>query len=585
MAYFLLNIASFNLFIILLFLVRKMLNRQLSPLYQGRYWNLAGLGLLFFIPNQLINGVRELIYYRLQDVVSNKEVPDSIQLDHVRGMVETSSSGWMNNNALPANAFLEKLLVSLFVVWAVGTVIVLIRSLYSYSQFRRMIQKAEIVVNGQSYVQLERAQRRVHYHRKGLSLLQSEEISSPATFGIFHPSIIIPSSFIESASEEQLYYILLHELVHQKRKDALQNYLLMGISIVNWFNPISYLMMKQARKDREISCDQAVMRLLDEEDIFFYGSTLLDCADRNENSYLLGFSDKRSELKRRIELISSFQPSSTKKLAIRFGLISVLVAGLFLLVPQARTEEKDQFSKQRMTIEQKSDPLFDKNDDNSLVIYDEAGARYLAYNQAGGHTRYSPDSTYKIWSALFALDEKKIDQGDNVKAWNGTKYPVKSWNQDQNLQMALTNSTNWYFQQLDSELGKAKLKEKFQSIHYGNMNLLGGIDNYWLESSLKISPFEQVELLKKLFKGELQFSAEDTAFVKQSIRLQEQPEYSLYGKTGTGNSVSASTGWFIGSLETTKGDYYFACHLQGEGATGSAAAQKTLAILRDLEIV
>lgn len=584
MAYFLLNIASFNLFLVLLFLVRKLLNRQLSPLYQGRYWNLAGLGMLFFVPNQLITQFRELIYYRLQDVVSNKEVSESIQLDHVRGMAEATSAGWMNNNALPANPFLEKLLVSLFVVWAVGTTIVLIRSLHSYSQFRRMIRKAEIVVNDQSYVQLERAQRRVNYHRKGLSLLQSKEISSPATFGIFHPSIIIPSSFIESAPEEQLYFILLHELVHQKRKDALQNYLLMGISIVNWFNPISYLMMKQARKDREISCDQAVMRVLDDEDIFFYGSTLLDCADRNGNSYLLGFSDKRSELKQRIELISSFKHSSTKKLAIRFGLISILVAGLFLLVPQARTEEKDQLSKQHMTIEQKSDPLFDKNDDNSLVIYDEAGARYLTYNQAGGHTRYSPDSTYKIWSALFALDEKKIDQGDNVKAWNGTKYPIKSWNQDQNLQMALTNSTNWYFQQLDFELGKAKLKEKFQSINYGNMNLLGGLDNYWLESSLKISPFEQVDLLRKLFKGEMQFSAEDTAFVKQSIRLQEQPEYSLYGKTGTGNSVSASTGWFIGSLETTKGDYYFACHLQGEGATGSAAAQKTFAILRDLEI-
>lgn len=584
MAYFLLNIASFNLFLILLFLVRKLLNRQLSPLYQGRYWNLAGLGLLFFIPNQLINGVRELIYYRMQDVVSSREIPDSIQLDNVQGMVEASSSGWLNNNALPANAFLDKLLVILFVVWTVGAVIVLVRSLHSYSQFRRMIQKAELVENGQAYVQLERAKRQVHYHRKGLILLQSEEINSPATFGVFHPSIIMPSSFIESASEEQLYFILLHELVHQKRKDALQNYLLMVVSIVNWFNPISYLMTKQARNDREISCDQTVMRLLDEEDIFFYGSTLLDCANRNGNSYLLGFSGKRSELKKRIELISSFQPAPTKKLAVKFILISALVAGLFLLVPQARTEEKDRLSKLNATIEQKSDPLFDKNEDNSLVIYDEANTHYLTYNQAGGHKRYSPDSTYKIWSALFALDQKKIDQGDNVKIWDGTKYPIKSWNQDQTLQMALTNSTNWYFQQLDSELGKAKLKEKFQSINYGNMNLLGGIDNYWLESSLKISPFEQVDLLRKLFKGEMQFSAEDTAFVKQSIRLQEQPEYSLYGKTGTGNSVSASTGWFIGSLETNKGNYYFACHLQGENATGSAAAQKTLAILRDLEI-
>lgn len=116
------------------------------------------------------------------------------------------------------------------------------------------------------------------------------------------------------------------------------------------------------------------------------------------------------------------------------------------------------------------------------------------------------------------------------------------------------------------------------------MNLLGGIDNYWLESSLKISPFEQVDLFRKLLEGKLSFSTDNVAFVKEAIHLQTQPEYTLYGKTGTGNGVTTSTGWFLGSMETNKGNYYFACHLQGAKATGSAAAEKTLAILKELEI-
>ncbi|MFR3684246.1 MAG: BlaR1 family beta-lactam sensor/signal transducer [Enterococcus sp.] len=584
MAYFLLNLASFNLILLLLYLVRKLLNSQLSPLYQGKYWQLTALGGLLLIPSRQLSGLRELIYYRMQEVVPARKLSDGIRLDNVQGLIGDSSAGWLNDNALPVNDFLKNLSLILLILWIVGIIFFFVRSLRAFVPFQRLIREADLVEEERIYLELERAKKKLGLSGKSTVILQSEMLNSPATAGVFQPRIILPRSFVEGASAEQVYFILLHELVHQRNKDALQNYFLMGIAILNWFNPVSWLILKQARKDREISCDQSVMQALDDEDIFHYGVTLLDCAAKNENSYLLGFSGKRNELKRRIELISSFQPLATKRLAIKFALISMLIAGLFMLVPQARTAEQDKISNQIAKIEQRSDPLFDKNENNSLVIYDETGEHYLTYNQVGAHKRYSPDSTYKIWSAMFALDEKKLDRDNTLRSWDGTKYPIADWNQDQDLKQALTNSTNWYFQQLDSELGKTRLKEKFHSINYGNMNLLGRIDNYWLESSLKISPFEQVELYRKLFNGELYFSSEDTALVKASLRLQSQSNVSLYGKTGTGNSIFGSTGWFLGSIETTKGNYYFACHLQGEGATGTIAAQKTLEILKELEI-
>lgn len=584
MTHFLLNIVSANLYLILLFILRRLLDKQLSPIYQGKYWNLAGLTVFFFIPNQLLTGFKDLIYYRMQSVMPGRALPTSLHLDNAQSFMGETASGWMNDNALPANDFGSIFLWSMAAVWSIGVVIFLVRAIYSYSKFRKMIRAAVQVDDQRVQKQLAKAENCLGYSRKGLVLLQSDGVDSPATFGVFPPTIILPNNFIAKALNEQLFFILLHELVHQRNRDTVQNNLLFGLSILNWFNPVSYLIVKQARSDREISCDQSVMRLLNEEDVFFYGTTLLDYAQKNQNSYLLGFSGKREELTRRIECISSFQPSANKKLAAKFMAVIALVVGIFLIVPQARTDETDQFSRQEPLVEQKSDPLFDQNENNSLVIYDESKDRYLTYNQAAGHKRYSPDSTYKIWSALFALDAQKIDRANNVRAWDGTDYPIDSWNHDQNLQTALTNSTNWYFQQLDSELGKTKLKENFRSINYGNMNLLGGIDNYWLESSLKISPFEQVDLFRKLLEGKLSFSTDNVAFVKEAIHLQTQPEYRLYGKTGTGNSVTTSTGWFLGSMETNKGNYYFACHLQGAKATGSAAAEKTLAILKELEI-
>lgn len=584
MTHFLFNLASFNLFLILLFLFRKLLGKQLSPLFQGKYWHLTGLGFLFFIPNQFFSKIREMIFYRIQSAIPNGTIPSTSPIENAQAILNSNPSDWMNNNALPANGLLERGMLLLGLLWTAGFVIFLIRSTISYLQFHKMIRSTVLVEDKRIYTQLQKAAERLRYKKKDLVILQSDQVRSPSTFGVFHPRIILPNHFIDQASEDQLFFILLHELVHQKNKDAAQNYLLIGIAILNWFNPFSYLIVKQAREDREIACDQRVMHLLEEEDIYHYGTTLLSLAQKREHSYLLSFSGKRNELRRRIESISSFHPSSTKTITVKFGLISALVIAFFFVIPQARTDEKDPFSHQEKWIEQKSDPLFDQHANNSLVIYDEAKDRYLAYNQAGGHTRYSPDSTYKIWSALFALDEKTITDIDNQKAWDGTTYPFKSWNRDQTLQTALTNSTNWYFQQLDSELGKEKLKEKFHSINYGNMNLLGGIDHYWLESSLKISPFEQVNLLRKLVDGDLHFSTKDVSFVKEAIRLQTQSDHILYGKTGTGNSLQTSTGWFIGLIETKKGNYYFACHLQGNSATGTAAAQKTLAILRKLEI-
>lgn len=407
MAHFLLNLGSFNLFLFILFLIKKLLNVQISPLYQGKYWYLTALGLLIFIPNQLVSDLQDMIYYRIQNVVTTREITNEIQLYNTPKLIGHTPIDWLNDNNIPATDFLGTILFILLILWAIGTVLFFIRSLFSFIQIRKIIRDGDLVEENQIYVGLKKAKAQLELNRKSIVILQSDMLSSPATYGVFHPCIILPISFVEDSSDEQLYFILLHELVHQKNRDALQNYFLMGMAILNWFNPISWFILKQARLDREISCDQSVMKVLDDEDIFFYGSTLLNSVEANRSSYLLGFSGNRNELKRRIELISSFQPLPTKQLTVKFILISVLVVGVFMLVPQARTEEQDQISNQIAKIEQRSDPLFDKNENNSLVIYDETGERYLTYNQSGAHKRYSPDSTYKIWSAMFALDEKK----------------------------------------------------------------------------------------------------------------------------------------------------------------------------------
>jgi len=73
------------------------------------------------------------------------------------------------------------------------------------------------------------------------------------------------------------------------------------------------------------------------------------------------------------------------------------------------------------------------------------------------------------------------------------------------------------------------------NIQYENQNLAGGIEDYWLESSLKISPIEQVQQLKDFYTNQFEFDEKNIQFVKDAIKLDTKDNAALYEKTGTGS--------------------------------------------------
>ena len=103
---------------------------------------------------------------------------------------------------------------------------------------------------------------------------------------------------------------------------------------------------------------------------------------------------------------------------------------------------------------------------------------------------------------------------------------------------------------------------------------------------MKISPVEQVELLKAFYQNTFDFTSENIKAVKDSIHLSSSASGTLYGKTGTGRVDGQDiSGWFIGYVETPKNTYFFATNIQAEnGATGSTAAEITLSILSNLNL-
>ena len=148
--------------------------------------------------------------------------------------------------------------------------------------------------------------------------------------------------------------------------------------------------------------------------------------------------------------------------------------------------------------------------------------------------RVAPNSTYKIYNALFGLEENIISPENSFMNWNGTQYPFEAWNIDQTLPSAMSASVNWYFHSIDEQLGEDSVQEYLRKIGYGNEDLSNDFSSYWMESSLKISPIEQVELLTKLQNNSLEFAPENVEAVKDSIHIFSSSFGDFYGKTGTG---------------------------------------------------
>lgn len=418
-------------------------------------------------------------------------------------------------------------------------------------------------------------------------------LKSPIMVGVLKPCIYLPIHLISEYRASDMRYMLLHELQHYRHKDAIAGYLMNLAGIIYWFNPAVWAALKEMRSDREVACDTSVLKMLNEKDYEDYGNTLINFAEKISLTpfpFAAGLGGNMKQIQRRILNIAYYQkPTIWKQIRglTAFCMIAVLLLSVTpILSTYAAEANLYKWNTSDEKISQIDLSAYFEGYKGSFVLYDSNADDWNIYDMEQATTRVSPNSTYKIYDSLFALEEGIITPEDSFIAWNKTKYPFEAWNTDQTLPSAMTSSVNWYFQTLDEQLGKSGLQSYIQKIGYGNKNISGELSSYWLESTLKISPVEQVELLTAMYHNRFGFAPENIQTVKNSIRLSAAPSETIYGKSGTGRVNGQDiNGWFIGYVEKSDNVYYFATNIQGEsGATGSNAADITMSVLSDLRI-
>ena len=240
-------------------------------------------------------------------------------------------------------------------------------------------------------------------------------------------------------------------------------------------------------------------------------------------------------------------------------------------------------------------PIFKKaNVQGTFVLVDGQTGRTLRYNPERAQKRFLPASTYKIPNSLIAMETGVATGPDFTLKWNSTVAPRQSWwptvwGQDHTLKTALPNSVVWYYQELARRVGPERMQSYVDRFRYGNQNITGGIDRFWLTGGLRISAEEQVDFLRRFYSGKLGVSERTTRTVKELLVLEQTPQYRLSGKTGwagLGDPSVPEVGWFVGYLERDERVHFFAINIDiMKNEDAAARLSVTKAILRDLGLI
>lgn len=217
----------------------------------------------------------------------------------------------------------------------------------------------------------------------------------------------------------------------------------------------------------------------------------------------------------------------------------------------------------------------------SFVLYDVNNRYYIRHNEQAGAERFSPCSTFKIFNSLAALEAGVIKDENEIIKWDSVMRDRPELNKDHTLKTAFQVSVVWFYQELARGIGEQRMKSYIDSVKYGNMDISGGIDKFWLMSSLQISANEQVEFVTRLYKNELPFSQRNMEIVRNIMVLEKDSLRIFSGKTGTGTGL----GWFTGSVTFGTNLYVFAINIQGADATGVKAREITKEILKSMKIL
>ncbi|HSK13004.1 MAG TPA: penicillin-binding transpeptidase domain-containing protein [Phnomibacter sp.] len=226
-------------------------------------------------------------------------------------------------------------------------------------------------------------------------------------------------------------------------------------------------------------------------------------------------------------------------------------------------------------------------------IFDNAQGQFTVYNLGRFRdSAYLPASTFKIVNSLAALGTGVLFSDTVVVPWDGVVRmgpggdTMHAWNKDMDMRQAFEVSNVGFYQEMARRIGKDTMQMLLDSIGYGRrydtFRITNNLDRFWLDNSLKVSPDEQLGLVKRLYFRQLPFQNREQEIVRTLMIRERNDKYILAYKTGWGQTErETQLGWVVGWIEENKHVYPFVLNLESPDTNFNMVEQR-MKILRGI---
>jgi beta-lactamase class D len=224
---------------------------------------------------------------------------------------------------------------------------------------------------------------------------------------------------------------------------------------------------------------------------------------------------------------------------------SLVPSRSFADVAQQRTEFRDDLAKH----------FFDEGTVGTFVGYKVDDYLIIASDKDRSGEAKLPASTFKIPNSVIALETGVVGDPDkDIFKWDGVVRDIEAWNHDHTMRSAIAASAVPVYQEIARRIGAERMQKYLDLFEYGNRDIGGGIDQFWLTGNLRIDPIQQIDFVDRLRRGTLPVSKRSQDLVRDILPVTKVGDSIIRAKSGLlGAEVGKpSLGWMVGWAE--KGD-------------------------------
>ncbi len=424
---------SGSLLILVLLLAKRFLKEKISRQWQYYIWLIVILRLLlpFGSERTLLGKTYQAVDQAItQSVPSPKQqpAPNATRSGFAPAIKDNENPNSLEENLTIAYPLQDSKMLVINHIWLAIALGMLIRKITIYQGFIQYIKAGWNPISDTEILDQLSIVAKQAGIKKPIELCVNPLVSSPLLIGFFRPCIVLPSADI---SKKNFCYIVLHELMHYKRRDMFYKWLVQVVVCLHWFNPFVHLMNREITKACEFSCDEAVLSKMGRENAQDYGKTLLDAMAAvgryKESLGAVTLSENKQLLKERLGAIMNFKKKS-KTIQLLTGVLTlcIIVGASFVGVyPVAAAVEVPSSTNMEQLLPSQSDNELMADDSPVMETLDFRGKTYyLVHNEtqlrAIGTGQYGMDQNYMQQADIWLSADEWVPIGTWDNPFTGT---------------------------------------------------------------------------------------------------------------------------------------------------------------------